>query len=130
MPYADEFQNSFASSLGEMLAEYDDRLIQAFADDYHEAGGPHLDVEELILRWRLSFASGLQAMLPMVIPFLSEKHPQGRSFWKGIRAYNDDAIISNFTLNFGVSMLYNRVVLWSLRGEKYLASIEAWSRDH
>uniref|UniRef100_A0A7S1F3P4 Uncharacterized protein n=1 Tax=Noctiluca scintillans TaxID=2966 RepID=A0A7S1F3P4_NOCSC len=130
MPYADEFQNSFASSLGEMLAEYDDRLIQAFADAYHEAGGPNLDVEELILRWRLSFASGLQAMLPMVIPFLSEKHPQGRSFWKGIRAYNDDAIISNFTLNFGVSMLYNRVVLWSLRGETYLASIEAWSREH
>merc|ERR1712151_591297 len=49
MAYANEFLGSFGSCLGEMLAEYDDQLMHAFADSYHSPGAPEIDVEELIL---------------------------------------------------------------------------------
>jgi len=128
MAYAQEFLMAFGSCLGEMLAEYDDRLVRAFADAYHETGAPPLDAEELIVHFRLTNASSTGSLLGMALPWLSEKHPQGRPFWKAVKAYNDQPIISNFGLKFGVSMLYNKVLLWSLREDAYWATLEQWGK--
>lgn len=128
MAYAAQFMGAFGSCLGEMLAEYDDRLVRAFADAYHSTGAPALDVEELTLHFRLAISVGVCQMIPMVLPFLSEKHPQGRPFWKGVKVYNDDKIRNVFALKFGISMLYNRLTLLSLRGDVYLDSLKAWRK--
>jgi len=128
MSFASMFNNSLTSCLGEVIAEYDDRFIQTFVDTYHETGAPQVDVDEVLMRWRLSKAVVVESQLAMVLPFLSEKHPQGRPFWKDVQSYRDDKIISNFGLKFGVSMLYNGIVLWSLRGDTYWESVEAWAK--
>merc|ERR1712190_354689 len=119
MAYAQEFMGSFGSCLGEMLAEYDDRLMHCFADAHNSTGAPEIDVDELILHYRLTMSASACQMLGMVLPYLSQKHPQGRPFWKDIKKYNDDKIRDIFVVKFGFSMLYNRVVLLSLRGEAY-----------
>ena len=43
-----------------------------------------------------------------------------------VKAYNDDKIRADFATKFSVSMLYNKVVLWSLRTDEYCDSIMAW----
>mmetsp|Transcript_74493 Transcript_74493/g.218367 ORF Transcript_74493/g.218367 Transcript_74493/m.218367 type:complete len:617 (-) Transcript_74493:402-2252(-) len=118
------FEAGLGSCLGEMLAEYDDRLMQCFADAYHETGAPPFDVPELIERFRLSSAVYTEAMCGRVLPWLSEKHPQGKPFWKSVKAWNDEKIIADFGLKFGVSMFYNAIVRWSLRADDYWASVK------
>lgn len=126
MSYAQEFIGSFGSCLGEMLADYDDKLMHCFADAYHATGAEPFDVEELILQYRLAMLSNTCQMLGMTMPYLSEKHPQGRPFWKNIKSYKDEQIRSVFALKFGVSMLYNKVVLMSLRLDTYWESLMIW----
>jgi len=126
MAYATEFMGSFGSCLGEMLAEHDDRLMHAFADAYHATGAEPFDVDELILQFRLAILSNTCSMLGMVMPYLSEKHPQGRPFWKSVKSYNDEKIRSVFALKFGVSMLYNKVLLMSFRLDTYWESLMMW----
>jgi len=128
MSYATEFMGSFGSCLGGMLAEYDDRLMHCFVDAYHATGAEPMDVEELILQYRLQMLANTCQMLGMTMPYLSEKHPQGRPFWKNIKAYNDEPIRSVFSLKFGVSMLYNKVVLMSHRLEPYMESFGVFTK--
>jgi len=128
MAYATQFMGAFGSCLAEVLAEYDDRLMQAFADAYNATGAPQIDAEELVLHLRLMMSVSACQMFGMCLLFLSEKHPLGRPFWKGVKAYNEDKIRADFATKFGISILYNRVVLLSLRGEVYRKSMVDWAK--
>jgi len=126
MSYAHEFMGSFGSALGEMMAEYEERLMQCFADAHNATGAPEIDAAELTLHLRLVTFVNTYRLLGIVMPFNSEKHQHGKPFWKTVKSYNDDLIRSNFTLKFGVSMLYNKVLLLFLRMEDYLQSVDEW----
>lgn len=126
MAYASEFMGAFGSCLAEMLAEYDDLLIRAFADAYHETGAPAVDVDELIVQYRVAMSASTFQMMATCLQFISERHPLGKPFWKDVKQYTDDKIRSDFGTKFTVSMLYNKVVLMSLRGEAYCKSMQDW----
>merc|ERR1711977_620573 len=56
MSYGTGFMGCTISALGEMLAEYDERLVRCWLNAYHEAGACELDYEELLFRYRLATA--------------------------------------------------------------------------
>merc|ERR1712084_66092 len=41
----------------------------------------------------------------MVMPYLSQKHPQGRPFWKDVKAYNDNWRRQEVPTTFGTGFL-------------------------
>mmetsp|Transcript_1308 Transcript_1308/g.3794 ORF Transcript_1308/g.3794 Transcript_1308/m.3794 type:complete len:691 (+) Transcript_1308:59-2131(+) len=123
LAFASAFQGSFVSCLGNMLAEYDDRLICAWADAYHATGAPPFDVPELIMQYRMVSAVSCYGCIAGARGFLS---PQMKPLWDNVQAYNDEPIRNDFGLKFGISMLYHRVLLWALRGDVYWASYEEW----
>mmetsp|Transcript_27881 Transcript_27881/g.83337 ORF Transcript_27881/g.83337 Transcript_27881/m.83337 type:complete len:687 (+) Transcript_27881:41-2101(+) len=123
MAFASAFQGSFVSCLGNMLAEHDDRLICAWADAYHETGAPPLDVNELLMQYRMVSAVSCYGCIATARGFLT---PQMKPLWDNVKAYNDELITQNFGMKFGVSMLYHRVLLWALRGDVYWASYQEW----
>eukprot|EP00425_Heterocapsa_triquetra_P001566 CAMPEP_0195056692 /NCGR_PEP_ID=MMETSP0448-20130528/4977_1 /TAXON_ID=66468 /ORGANISM="Heterocapsa triquestra, Strain CCMP 448" /LENGTH=592 /DNA_ID=CAMNT_0040086533 /DNA_START=47 /DNA_END=1825 /DNA_ORIENTATION=+ len=123
MAFATAFQGSFVSCLGTMLAEYDDRLVQCWADAYHATGAPKMDVEELVLQYRI--ASGL-SVYGCIASARSLLDPGLNAFLQTAKAYTDEAIRGHFGLSFQLSMLINRAHLWALRGDAYYASYQKW----
>merc|ERR1711920_787238 len=104
--------------------------MQAFADAYHAAGPPEdlvIDVNELALHFRLMNMVKTEEMLSQVMPWLSEDGPHGRLFWKDVKTYNDEQILQDFGFKVGLSVLYNKIVLWSKRGDTYWAEFEKWA---
>jgi len=41
----------------ETLMAHEEGIIQCFIDEYHRCGGPKLDLQETVLRWRLAFVT-------------------------------------------------------------------------
>lgn len=123
LAFASAFQGSFVSCLGNMLAEYDDRLICAWADAYHATGAPPVDVNELILQYRMVSAVSCYGCMASARGWIT---PQMKPLWENVQAYNDEPIREDFGLKFGLSMLYHRALLWALRGDVYWASYESW----
>mmetsp|Transcript_53445 Transcript_53445/g.120445 ORF Transcript_53445/g.120445 Transcript_53445/m.120445 type:complete len:507 (-) Transcript_53445:122-1642(-) len=125
MSYGSGFQGTFVSALGDMLAEYDDRLVQAWLDAYHRAGGPTMEYEELLLRYRLAACTSAYGCCSSAIQWAK---PEAKEFWSTMKAFNDDKIRADFGLKFSMSMLYNRVLLFALRGDVYWASLAELTR--
>mmetsp|Transcript_87489 Transcript_87489/g.265473 ORF Transcript_87489/g.265473 Transcript_87489/m.265473 type:complete len:510 (-) Transcript_87489:45-1574(-) len=125
MSYASAFQGTFTSALGDMLAEYDDRFVRAWLDAYHATGAPTLDYEELLYRYRLATCVSVYGCCSSSMQWAK---PEAKPFWAGFKTYNDEQIRANFGLKFGVSMLYNRVLLMAEHGDVYWEALKRFRR--
>jgi hypothetical protein len=121
MAYATSFMGAVISGLAEMLAEYDERLIEAWLDAYHETGAARLDKKELMLRYRLATCQSAYGIMSFSN---SKNNPETKAALKGLSGYNCAEIRSSFQWKFEFSMLYNRIMLFVLKGEKYWSAIE------
>jgi len=125
MSYASSFMGSTIGALAEMLAEYDERLVRAWADAYHAVGAPRIDVDELLLRYRLSTcisACGVYSSVDSYAGKLETAKASAEKF-KDAPAYNCEAIRADFGTKFGMSMLYNRITLFALKGDYYWSAL-------
>lgn len=125
MSYASGFMGSTIGALAEMLAEYDERMVRAWADAYHATGAPKLDVDELLLRYRLATCINAAGIFSNVDTYAStpEKAKMAAESFKYCSAWNCDEIRSNFGIKFGMGMLYNRIMLFALKGDYYWSAL-------
>ena len=56
LPYTSTFMGMLSGAEAEVLYAHEEGLMRCFADEYAACGGPQLDVDELLLRFRLSYA--------------------------------------------------------------------------
>lgn len=122
LAFASAFQGSFCSGLGEMVAEHDDNLVRCWLDAYHATGAPKLDFEELVMQYRCVSCVGIYGTFASARQFANAGSKEG--LWDWVKAWNDDYIRQDFGLKFNIGMLYNRALLWSLRGDTYYAAYE------
>jgi len=130
LAYGTGFQGITLSAMGEMLAEYDDKLVVCWADAYHETGAPKLDVKELIFKYRIATcvsANGIFASANSI-----NSAPETVEKIKGCPAYQSEEVLSQeFHFRFGLGMLYNRIQLFALKGDTYWDALtELKSRLH
>ena len=53
--YVNSFMGCLGGADGHVLAEMEDDCMKVFADELERFGGPHIEWEELLLRWHLTF---------------------------------------------------------------------------
>jgi len=125
-PFAQAFMFCFTSAQGQMLAEHEETFLKAFLEEYSANGGrPTLDIAELRLQFHLFWIA----------------YCMGQA-WAGAREWNQrkealqaypslygqdiyDAFKAN-QAHFGLSQVYQTLLLWSLRGDAYFADFERW----
>jgi len=114
MSFAQAFHGMFTSSLGHMVADYEDRFVDEFLKAYRETGAPDIDPEEFRLKLRVSTCSQVIAMLGMAGIWKSREND-----WKRLRSYNDPLLKANYSFNdkFLTSMFYSHVELLRKRSE-------------
>lgn len=118
------FMGSTISGLGDMLAKHDDTMIRIWADAYHATGAPKLDVQELLFRYRLStcissygiFSSCNQHTTPQAIE-------RSKAMFATLQGWNCDAIRADFGWRFQFGMLFNRILLFTLKGDVYWKAV-------
>eukprot|EP00413_Alexandrium_margalefii_P000362 CAMPEP_0204510744 /NCGR_PEP_ID=MMETSP0661-20131031/55_1 /ASSEMBLY_ACC=CAM_ASM_000606 /TAXON_ID=109239 /ORGANISM="Alexandrium margalefi, Strain AMGDE01CS-322" /LENGTH=514 /DNA_ID=CAMNT_0051515789 /DNA_START=1 /DNA_END=1546 /DNA_ORIENTATION=+ len=114
------FMGSTISALAEMLAEHDEGMVRIWADAYHATGAPKLDVEELLLRYRVSTCINAYGIFSTANQHTSPQGIQGsKAYFASFEAWNCDAIRANFGLKFNFSMIYNRFMTFFLKGDSY-----------
>mmetsp|Transcript_12209 Transcript_12209/g.28668 ORF Transcript_12209/g.28668 Transcript_12209/m.28668 type:complete len:114 (+) Transcript_12209:33-374(+) len=106
-----------------MMAEYDDRLVQAWLDAYLATGAPELDFEELLFRYRVATCVSAYGTCSLTRNFLGAK-----ALFAGAKAYNDEPMRRDFGLRFNLGMIYSRMVLLALRGDTYWGAVKEFHR--
>merc|ERR1719229_1579757 len=91
-------------------------------DAYHATGAPKLNFDELIMQYRCVSCVGIYGTFASARNFANPMMKAG--LWDHVKAWNDEPIRNDFGLKFGIGMLYNRSVLWALRGDVYFAAYE------
>lgn len=120
MAISSGLMGSTISGLAEMLAEYDEDLVRCWVDSYHAAGGPPIEYEQLLKRYRISTCISSYGIFNSANQYASPQAINGSTEWfKTLPAWNCDAIRANFGMKFQFSMFYNRVTLFALKGDVY-----------
>merc|ERR1711920_975723 len=118
------FMGSTISGLAEMLAKHDDTMIRIWADAYHATGAPKLDVEELLLRYRLSTCINSYAIFSSCNQHAAPQAIEGsKAMFATLEAWNCDAIRADFGWRFQFGMLFNRIHLFTLKGDVYWKAV-------
>merc|ERR1712070_729681 len=116
------------SGLPDMLAEHDDDMIRAWLDAYHAAGGPELDYEEVLYRYRLGTCVSALGIYSNNVMTAANK-ANSKTYFKGFPAWNCDAVRNEFGLRFGFGMNYGRIMLFVLKGDKYWAAFDKFLNE-
>lgn len=121
MAFGSGFIGCTLSALPEMLAEYDEQMVRAWCDAYHETGAPKIDYEELLFRYRISTCiSAYGVYSANTMGFQNPQTVQAqKEVYQWFSAWNCDQIRSNFGLQFSNGMLWNRIILFVLKGDVY-----------
>jgi len=120
MSFGSGFMGSTISGLAEMLAEHDDKLVQVWVDAYHAQGAPKVDLKEVLLRYRLSTCINSYSIFSGVSQYTSPQGIEGsKAMFAGLEAWNCAAIRANFGMKFQFSMVYNRIMLFAMKGDTY-----------
>lgn len=131
MSFPQAFHGMFTSALGEMVADHEDRFVEAFAEAYHATGAPALDVERLRLLLRVSTCGAVYGMIGMVGTWLGGARGDRSEHWKRLQNYSDPLLAKEFSFNdkFMTSMFYQHAVLWWKRGDVYYEALLKWARE-
>jgi hypothetical protein len=121
LAYATSFMGSVISGQAGMLVEHDDRLIATWADAYHETGAPRLDIQELIFRYRLALCVSGYGIMSQCNTWNS---PDNKAALAKCSAYNCDEIRADFATRFGMSMIFNRIMMFVLKGDTYWSACD------
>jgi len=125
MSYGSGFMGSTISALAEMLIEYDVGMVHVWADAYHSTGAPKLNVDELLLRYRVATCLNAQAIYSQAAMYSSDKAlPTSKAQFAELPTFNCEEIRKNFGMKFGLSMTYNRIALFLLKGDSYWRAME------
>merc|ERR1712032_106559 len=125
MSYGSGFMGSTISALAEMLMEYDVGMVHVWVDAYHATGAPKLNVDELLLRYRVATCLNALAIYSQASMYASERAlPGSKAAFAKMPAFNCEEIRKDFGMRFGMSMVYNRIALFLLRGDPYWNAVE------
>mmetsp|Transcript_83087 Transcript_83087/g.144309 ORF Transcript_83087/g.144309 Transcript_83087/m.144309 type:complete len:588 (-) Transcript_83087:82-1845(-) len=124
LAYGTGFMGSTISALGEMLAEHDDKLIQCWCDAYHATGAPKIDDAEVLFRYRLATCVSAYGIISTLNQMVSPNViGETKKNFKDLPSWNCEVIRANFGMQFAMGMVYNRIMLMVLKGDKYWNAI-------
>jgi len=120
MSYASGLMGTTIGAQAEMLAAHDEGMVRAWADAYNAAGAPRMDVAELLLRYRLATCINAYCIFGTVDRM---RLRDAAAMFKTLPAYNCEEIRKDFGTRFNMSMLYNRILLFILKGDYYWSAL-------
>lgn len=129
LAYGTGFMGSTISAMGEMLAEYDDKLIRCWCDAYHQTGAPRLNGQEVLFRYRLATCVSAYGIFSTANGMASPQAlAETKKSFKALSAWNCEEIRANFGMQFQMGMLYNRILLMALKGDTYWSALTTLSK--
>lgn len=125
MAFCMNFLGCLSGADPEVLLAHEEGIIRCFRDEYARCGGPHLPLEELLLRYHLGYITFVYESTTWVereIYKLATKEEM--QSWHGIL---DDRFQERFRVRCRSSAIINSFAFYSLKGDHFRKLFKEWS---
>jgi len=113
VPFVANFMGCLSGADSDLLDAHEESLMRCFADEYARYGGPHLDLSELVLKWRLCFCSYLVDCCQWIERDVLPETPQAE--WKTIKDKFDHRFMDRWNVRCRTTALINAFDFYSRR---------------
>eukprot|EP00439_Symbiodinium_sp_Y106_P060079 s2916_g8.t2 len=125
MAFCMNFLGCLSGADPEVLVAHEEGIIRCFRDEYARCGGPHLPLDELLLRYHLGYITFVYESTTWVqreIYKLATKEEM--QSWHGIL---DDRFQERFRVRCRSSAIINSFAFYSLKGDYFRKLFKEWS---
>lgn len=126
MAYSSGMLGCTVGAMGDMLVEYDERLVAAWLEAFQAQGPPEaLDYQELLFRYRLATVTSAYGKMAFALRLTSPTtiEESKRNFAK-LASWDCEYMKQDFPLRFGVGSFFCVLVLLHKKGDVYWGALQ------
>merc|ERR1712129_558519 len=112
-PFVATFLGCLSGATADFLDEHEEGLMRIFCDEYERYGGPHLDWQDLLLRYHLMWPNFVVDACRWIEEDIYMECPKEE--WPTIRSIMDDKFIGRWNVRCRGTTLINAFDFWNRR---------------